>query len=131
MSAEGRAKIERLALIYENRVLVTIVLVAVITSACLSLLAMKSVSSDKFDPAKGDRAVITYEATYYGKPVTQVAIWVDKDDVTRYATETPRWAGIEVPILILVLVNVGLAKAGYDTYQFLTGRYRRRLTASL
>lgn len=129
MSTERKAKIERLALLYENRILVVTAVVAVIACACLSLYVMDMVSWDTFNPLKGDRAVVTYESSYNGKPVIQVAVWVDQQGINHYATETPKLAGIDVPILVLIMINFGLAKAGYDIYRFLIERYRRRLMA--
>lgn len=129
MNAEIRAKVDRLAVVYENRVLVVTVLVALIVSACLSYFIIRGLAGEKFDPAAGDRAVITYEVTYYDHPVTVVVAWIDKNGVTHFAKETPKLAGFEMPILAVILLNLGLAKACYDIYGFLTGRYRRRLTA--
>lgn len=127
MKSEINAKIERLASIYENRILVIIAITAVVICACLTFYTLKVASSDRFDLEKGDRAVITYDTTYYGRTVTLVATWVDKEGITHYTTERPRLAGFDSLILILIMINVGLAKASYDIFGFLTGRYRRRL----
>lgn len=127
VSIEARAKIERLATVYENRVLVMTVLGALIVSACLSFYAVRFLAGDRFDPAKGDRAVITCEVTYSDKIITQVAAWVDQEGNIHYTKETPKFAGYDTTLLVLLLINLGLAKAGYDIYGFLTGRYRRRL----
>jgi hypothetical protein len=129
MSTEKKAKIERLASLYENRILVVTVVVAVIACACLSLYVMNMVSWDTFNPLKGDRAVVTYESSFNDKTVTQVAVWVDQQGIKHYATETPKLAGIDEPVLVLIMISLGLAKAGYDIYRFLVKRYRRRLMA--
>ena len=129
MSTEIKARIERLVSVFENRILVIIVLVALAICAGLSFYTLKDFSGDTFDPLKGDRAVITYEVTYYGIPATLVATWLDKDGITHYATENPKLAGFDVALLILFMIILGLAKASYDTYAFLTERYRRWLIA--
>lgn len=130
MSGEIKAKMERMVSIYENRVLVVIVLAALTLCAGLSVCTLKYFSGETFNQAGGDVAVITYEDTYYGRPVTRIVKWIDRDGFTHFAKESPKWAGIEVPVLVSALVNLLLLKAGYDTYSFLTRRYRRRLASA-
>lgn len=127
MNVELRSKFEGMVSVYENRVLVLVVMAALVISACLSLYTVKTFAGEVFNPARGDVPVITYEVAYHDKQLTQVAVWLDQNGATHYATETPKLGGAEVPLLILVLVNLGLVKAAYDTYTYLTGRYRKRL----
>lgn len=129
MNIELRAKIERMISVYENRALVLIVLAALVISSCLSLYTMKVFAGNHFDPARGDVPVVTYEIAYNAQQFTQVAVWHDREGAVHYATETPKVGGVDVPILILIIANLGLVKAAYDAYSYLTGRYRRRLLA--
>lgn len=129
MDRETRAKIEKLAESYETRILVLVTVMAIAIFSAASLFTLKIFSSDYFDPAKGDRPLISYQVIYYGQQFTQVATWADKDGNHHFAKEPARFAGIDVSVLVLALFNLGIAKGAYDFYRMLTGRHKRRLMA--
>jgi len=129
LERENRRKIEALLTSFENRVLVLVTIAAIFLSALFSLYFVDFFSLETFSPSKGDEPVVSYQAAVYGQEQTMVAAWRDREGNIHFAKETAKVAGMEVPVLVLVLVNLGLAKAAYDLYSLITGRHRKRLIA--
>lgn len=91
----------------------------------LKMLLLYFFTRDAYDPAKGDRPLISYQDIYNGQQITQVAAWTDRDGNSHYAKA--RFEGIDVRLVMLVLLGLGIARASNDLYIMLTDRYRRRL----
>lgn len=127
MDRETNAKIENLISSYENRVLVLVTLSAIVIFSAASFFTICFTTRDAYDPAKGDRPLITYQVVYNGQQLTRVAAWTDKDGSSHYAKEPIRFAGINLSVLVLALSGLGIAKGSYDIYSMLTDRYKRRL----
>ncbi|MHB1043423.1 MAG: hypothetical protein ACYC0Q_11380 [Eubacteriales bacterium] len=96
MDRETRVKIENLISSYENRISILVTLIAAVIFLASSIVIIYFFTRDAYDPAKGDRPIITYQDIYNGQQITHVAAWTDRDGNSRYAKEPARFEGIDV-----------------------------------